>query len=158
MARNGTDLVPTLTAFYNVEKTGYPSAGIPSGGFFYTFSRRYPVVHAQHLEMVGLAHKAGIRIGVGSDIPFENDVRYPQDYYVELGLLKDAGLTDADVFASATRVGAQILKMEDKLGTLEPGKLADILVVGSNPLEDIQNLQDVKLVVADGRVIRDFTK
>ena len=48
--------------------------------------------------------------------------------------------------------------MEDKLGTLEAGKLADILVVGSNPLEDIQNLQDVKLVVADGRVIRDFTK
>ena len=156
MARNGTDFVPTLTAFYNVEKTGYPSAGIPSGGFFYTFARRYPVVHAQHLEMVGLAHKAGIRIGVGSDIPFENDVRYPQDYYVELGLLKDAGLSDEDVFASATRVGAEILKMEDKLGTLEAGKLADILVVGSNPLEDIQNLQDVKLVVADGRVIRDF--
>ena len=157
MARNKTDFVPTLTAFYNVEKTGYPSAGIPSGGFFFTFARRYPVVHAQHLEMVGLAHEAGIRIGVGSDIPFENDVRYPRDYYVELGLLKDAGLTDADVFASATRVGAEILRMEDKLGTLEPGKLADILVVGSNPLEDIQNLQDVRLVVADGRVIRDFT-
>ncbi len=158
MARNKTDFVPTLTAFYNVEKTGYPSAGIPSGGFFYTFARRFPVVHAQHLEMVRLAHEAGIRIGVGSDVPFENDVRYPQDYYVELGLLKDAGLSDEDVFASATRVGAQILKMEDKLGTLEAGKLADILVVGSNPLEDIQNLQDVKLVVADGRVIRDFIK
>ena len=158
MARNKTDLVPTLTAFYNVEKTGYPSAGIPSGGFFYTFSRRYPVVHAQHLEMVGLAHKAGIRIGVGSDIPFENDVRYPEDYYTELRLLKDAGLSDADVFASATRVGAEILRMADKLGTVEAGKLADILVVGSNPLEDIQNLRDVKLVIADGRVIRDFTK
>ena len=92
MARNGTDFVPTLTAFYNVEKTGYPSAGIPSGGFFFTFARRYPVVHEQHLQTVRLAHEAGIRIGVGSDIPFENDVRYPQDYYVELGLLKDAGL------------------------------------------------------------------
>ena len=108
--------------------------------------------------MVRLAHEAGIRIGVGSDVPFENEVRYPQDYYVELGLLKDAGLSDEDVLASATRVGAEILKMEDKLGTLEAGKLADILVVGSNPLEDIQNLQDVKLVVADGRVIRDFTQ
>ena len=43
MARNGTDFVPTLTAFYNVEKTGYPSAGIPSGGFFFTFARRFPV-------------------------------------------------------------------------------------------------------------------
>ncbi len=156
MARNKTDFVPTLTAFYNVEKTGYPSAGIPSGGFFYTFSRRYPVSHAQHLQMVGLAHKAGVRIGVGSDIPFENDVRYPQDYYVELDLLKDAGLSDEDVFASATRVGAEILNMGDKLGTLEAGKLADILVVGANPLADIRNIQDVKLVIADGRVIRDF--
>ena len=156
MARNKTDFVPTLTAFYNVEKTGYPSAGIPSGGFFYTFSRRYPVSHEQHLQMVGLAHKAGIRIGVGSDIPFENDVRYPQDYYVELGLLKDAGLSDEDVFASATRVGAEILNMGDKLGTLEAGKLADILVVGANPLADIGNIQDVKIVIADGRVIRDF--
>ena len=156
MARNKTDFVPTLTAFYNVEKTGYPSAGIPSGGFFYTFARRFPVVHEQHLEMVGLAHKAGIRIGVGSDVPFENDVRYPQDYYVELGLLKDAGLSDEDVFASATRVGAEILNMGDKLGTLEAGKLADILVVGANPLADIGNIQDVKIVIADGRVIRDF--
>ena len=158
MARNGTDLVPTLTAFYNVEKTGYPSAGIPSGGFFFTFSRRFPVSHAQHLETVRLAHAAGIRIGVGTDVPFENDVRYPEDYYTELRLLKDAGLSDADVFASATRVSAEILKMADKLGTVEAGKLADILVVGSNPLEDIQNLRDVKLVIADGRVIRDFTK
>ena len=158
MAGNGTDFVPTLTAFYNVEKTGYPSAGIPSGGFFFTFSRRFPVSHEQHLQTVRLAHEAGIRIGVGSDIPFENDVRYPEDYYTELGLLKDAGLSDADVFASATRVGAEILKMEEKLGTVEAGKLADILVLGSNPLEDIQNVRDVKFVIADGRVIRDFTK
>ena len=156
MARNKTDFVPTLTAFYNVEKTGYPSAGIPSGGFFYTFSRRFPVSHEQHLLTVRLAHEAGIRIGVGSDIPFENDVRYPQDYYVELGLLKDAGLSDEDVFTSATRVGAEILNMGDKLGTLEAGKLADILVVGANPLADIGNIQDVKIVIADGRVIRDF--
>ena len=156
MARNKTDFVPTLTAFYNVVKTGYPSAGIPSGGFFHTFSRRFPVRHEQHLQVVGLAHEAGIRIGVGTDIPFENDVRYPGDYYTELRLLKEAGMSDHDVFASATRVGAEILKMGDKLGTLEVGKLADILVVGSNPLTDIQNIQDVKIVIADGRVIREF--
>ncbi len=154
MARNKTDLVPTLTAFYNVVKTGYPSAGITAGGFYYTMSRRFPVDHDQHTEMVREAHKAGIRIGVGTDIPFENEKRYPNDYYVELGLLKDAGLSDREVFESATRVGAEILRMSDKLGTLEVGKLADVLIVGRNPLDDIQNLRDVKKVIADGKVVR----
>jgi imidazolonepropionase-like amidohydrolase len=154
MAKNDTGFVPTLTAFYNVIATGYPPAGVPPGGFYHTMSRRFPVDHDQHIEMVRLAHEAGVRIGVGTDIPFENERRYPDDYYVELGFLKDAGLSDRDILASATRVGAQILGMSNKLGTLEKGKLADILMVGKNPLSDIQNLRDVRHVIADGRLVR----
>ena len=81
--------------------------------------------------------------------------RYPSDYFVELGLLKKAGLTDAEILASATSVGADILGMEDKLGTLEKGKLADVLVVAANPLRDIQNLRQMRMVIADGRIVRD---
>ncbi len=154
LAKNDTAFVPTLTAFYNVIATGYPPAGVPPGGFYHTMSRRFPIVHDQHIEMVRLAHKAGVRIGVGTDIPFENERRYPNDYYVELGFLKDAGLSDSDILASATRVGAQILGMGNKLGTLEKDKLADILIVGKSPLDDIQNLRDVRHVIADGRLVR----
>jgi imidazolonepropionase-like amidohydrolase len=154
MARNNTAFVPTLTAFYNVIATGYPPAGVPPGGFYHTMSRKFPVVHEQHIEMVRAAHKAGIRIGVGTDIPFENEWRYPEDYYVELGFLKEAGLTDQELLESATRVGAEILGIGDKLGTLEEGKLADILIIGANPIVDIQNLRDVRHVIADGRVVR----
>ena len=117
-------------------------------------SRKFPVVHEQHIEMVRAAHEAGIRIGVGTDIPFENEWRYPEDYYVELGFLKEAGLTDQEVLESATRVGAEILGIGDKLGTLEEGKLADILIIGADPRVDIQNLRDVRHVIADGRVVR----
>jgi imidazolonepropionase-like amidohydrolase len=155
MARHGTAFVPTLTAFYNVIKYGYPPAGIPAGGFYYTNSRRFPVTEENILAPVKKAHKLGIKIGVGSDIPFENEKRYPSDYFTELGLLKKAGMPDADIFASATRVGAEILDMADKLGTLEPGKLADVLVVAANPLDDIANLEEMRLVIADGRVVRD---
>lgn len=154
MAKHRMDFVPTLTAFYNVLTTGYPPAGIHGGGFYHTMSRRFPQDHAQQVDMVRQAHKMGIRIGVGTDIPFENEWRYPSDYYVELGFLKDAGLSDEEVLASATRVGADILGMPDKLGTLEPGKLADLLIVGADPLQDIQNLRDVRTVIANGRKVR----
>lgn len=156
MAEHGTAFVPTLTAFYNVINYGYPPAGIPAGGFYYTNSRRYPVTNENILEPVRKAHELGVKIGVGSDIPFENEKRYPSDYFVELDLLKKAGLSDADVLAAATRVGAEILDMADKLGTLERGKLADVLVVAGNPLDDIENLQRLRLVIADGRVVRDL--
>lgn len=155
MTRRKTAFVPTLTAFYNVVKTGYPAAHIPPGGFYYTMSRRFVVSHDAHLETVRKAHAAGLRIGVGTDIPFEGERRYPSDYFTELKLLRDAGLTNADVLASATRVGADILGMADKLGTVEAGKIADLLVVGANPLSDVLNLRDLRLLVADGRVVRD---
>ena len=154
MAKSGTALVPTITAFYNVLTEGYPSAGIAGGGFHYTMSRRFALDHEQHIDMVRQAHKLGIPIGVGTDIPFENEVRYPGAYYLELGFLKDAGLSNQDILASTTRVGAKILGLGDKLGTLEAGKLADLVILGSNPLEDIQNLQDIRHVLADGRLVR----
>jgi imidazolonepropionase-like amidohydrolase len=153
MVKHGTGFVPTLTAFYNVLEYGYPSAGIPPGGFFHTMSRRFVVDHEQHLRVVRAAHRARVPIGVGTDIPFEVDRRYPEDYYTELKFLKQAGLSDAEVLAAATRVGAQILKLGDRLGTVEPGKLADLVVVGADPLRDIQNLRQVRHVIADGRLI-----
>jgi imidazolonepropionase-like amidohydrolase len=154
MAQHNVGFVPTLTTFYNLITEGYPSVGIPAGGFYYTMARRFPIEHEQHLATVKGAHAAGVRVGVGTDVPIEAERRYPQSYYTELSLLKDAGLSDEEVLAAATRVGAEILRMDDKLGTLEAGKLADILVVGANPLADIQNLREVKLVIADGRIVR----
>lgn len=153
MAKRGTSFVPTLTAFYNVLNYGYPSAGIPPGGFYHTMSRRFVVDHEQHLRVVRAAHRARVPIGVGTDIPFELDRRYPEDYYTELKFLKQAGLSDAEVLAAATRIGAQILKLGDRLGTVEPGKLADLVIVGADPLRDIENLRQVRHVIADGRLI-----
>lgn len=157
MAKRGTSFVPTLTAFYNVLNYGYPSAGIPPGGFYYTMSRRFVVDHEQHLRVVRAAHRAGVSIGVGTDIPFELDRRYPEDYYTELKFLKQAGLSDAEVLAAATRIGAQILKLGDRLGTIEPGKLADLVIVGADPLRDIENLRQVRHVIADGRLVTSKT-
>jgi imidazolonepropionase-like amidohydrolase len=155
MARKKTALVPTLTAFYNPLTHGYPSVGIPAGGFFFTMARRFHLTHQTNLETVRKAHAAGVTLGVGTDIPVENEKRYPADYFTELAFLKDAGLTNAEVLTAATRAGAEILGLGEKLGTLTPGKLADVLVVAGDPLADVQNLQRMRLVIADGIVVRD---
>jgi imidazolonepropionase-like amidohydrolase len=153
MREHGTAFVPTIGAFHNLLTTGYPPAGIPSGGFFHTHSRRFPIDQQAHLARVREAHRAGVPIGVGTDIPFENEKRYPEAYFRELEYLREAGLSNADVLASATRVGAEIMRMGDKLGTIEPGKIADILVVAGNPLDDLSNLRQVRYVIADGDVV-----
>ncbi|WP_188513740.1 amidohydrolase family protein [Blastomonas aquatica] len=153
MKKHGTAFVPTIGAFDNLLTGGYPTAGIPTGGFYHTHSRRFVIDQKEHLGRVAQAYRAGVPIGVGTDIPFENEVRYPDAYFRELAYLSEAGMTNADVLASATRVGADIMKMGDKLGTLEPGKIADILILGANPLDSLENLRDVRYVIADGRLV-----
>jgi imidazolonepropionase-like amidohydrolase len=55
---------------------------------------------------------------------------------------------------AATHDDARILKMDDRLSVIAQGMLADILVVGADPLSDIQNVHDVRFVIADGRLVR----
>jgi imidazolonepropionase-like amidohydrolase len=57
------------------------------------------------------------------------------------------------VLASATRVGADILGMGDKLGTVEAGKIADVIVLAKNPEDDLANLRQLRYVIAAGKVL-----
>lgn len=152
MKRHGTAFVPTIGAFHNLFTTGYETAHIVPGGFYHTFSRRFAIDHQDHLKQITKAYKAGVPVGVGTDIPFENEVRYPDAYFLELGYLKEAGMSNEDVLASATRVGANILKIGDKLGTLEAGKIADIIVLGDDPRVDLAHLRNLHYVIADGKI------
>lgn len=153
MKQHGTAFVPTIGAFDNLLEGGYPTAGIPSGGFYYTHSRRFAIDQQEHLSRVGEAYRAGVRIGVGTDIPFENERRYPDAYFRELDYLRQAGMPNEAILASATRVGAQILRMGDKLGTVEAGKIADLLIIKGDPRDDLSRLREVRYVIADGRIV-----
>ena len=155
MVKNGTAFVPTITAFYNPTKLGYPSAHIPAGAFYYTMSRRFSMTHEDNMATLRKARAAGVKVGIGTDIPFENERRYPSDYFQELRFFKEAGYTNKEILMAATRNGGEILGIPDKLGTLEKGKLADVLVVAGDPLLDIENLRKMRLVIADGRVLRE---
>lgn len=97
-----------------------------------------------------LAVKKGVKFGLGSD-----NVGWPPSYsareFVEyVGL----GMTPMQAIQCGTKVNAEILGREKELGTIEPGKLADIIAVKGDPLKDISELQRVKFVMANGKIIR----
>jgi len=71
--------------------------------------------------------------------------------------LKAQLLTPMEVLISATRTNAELFRMQDRIGTVEPGKHADLLVVNGNPLKDLrilQNLDTLRLIMKAGRVFK----
>lgn len=96
------------------------------------------------------ALKAGVKMALGSDIRPLKDAAL-----LELGLWVRDGATPWQALVAATRNGAAICGMGEQLGTVEPGKIADLIVVGGNPLEDIHNVRRLQLVIKDGRVVSD---
>jgi len=73
----------------------------------------------------------------------------------EIEQMTKAGMTSMQIIVASTLNAAHVSNLESDLGTLEPGKIADILVVSGDPLEDLQALQKVRLVIHEGVVIRD---
>ena len=71
--------------------------------------------------------------------------------------LKGQVLTPMEVLVSATRTNAELFRMQDRIGTVEPGKLADLLVVKGNPLRDLrlfQNLDNLRLIMKGGVIYK----
>ena len=92
---------------------------------------------------------AGGRIIAGTDAPIDP---YGLGFHAELAAYVHAGLTPFQVLQSATISAAQALGLQDEIGTIERGKLADLTFLGANPLEDIHNTRNVKRVMKGGRV------
>ena len=95
-------------------------------------------------------HRKGGIVALGTDVPYQRGSVMPIG---ELELFVEAGFTPAEILICATRNSAMALGMQDELGTLEPGKLADVIVVNGDPLADIHALADVSIVVRDGELI-----
>lgn len=73
----------------------------------------------------------------------------------EIGWMHDAGMTPQQIIIAATKHAAYVCGLEDELGTLEPGKIADLLVVNGDPMQDLGVLQNVRMVVHNGIIIRE---
>jgi imidazolonepropionase-like amidohydrolase len=146
MKEHGTFLVPTIYIgdyYYDVNRE--LRAQERNDDYFKNYRRIF-------LQMVGRAHRAGVKIAVGVDL---GGTQYDPTVSVrELKTLVEAGMTPMEALQAATRVGAELLRWDDRLGTLEPGKLADIIAVPGDPLQDLTTMEHVSFVMLDGKVIK----
>jgi imidazolonepropionase-like amidohydrolase len=103
-----------------------------------------------HEDSFRMALAAGVKIASGSD-------QGPpcQAALLEIECLARCGLGPHGAIIAATRNAAELCRVEDRLGTVEPGKLADLIVVAGDPLEDIHHLRRLLLVIKDGQVVVD---
>jgi imidazolonepropionase-like amidohydrolase len=151
MAEKGTALCPTLSVVGRFREMG--EAALPPGNPNLEAWRQKAVAHAW--DMVGRARRIGVTIICGTDaaMPY---VRHGQNAY-ELEMLVEAGLTPMEALVSATGGAARAIDFDD-IGTLVPGKCADLVMVDGDPLEDVTILQDLRrvpLVLKDGRIVAD---
>jgi len=100
---------------------------------------------------------SNVTLGMGTDSGTPMNF-HTESLWREIKAHVDLGMSPQRAICAATRINAQILGRGDELGTIEPGKLADIIVVRGNPLFDITSLANVEVVIKDGRVYKDARK
>jgi len=145
MKREGIALVPTLIAPYQIGAHGV-AAGIPE-----FMVRKSQAVMPSHVASFQLAVKAGVPVAAGTDAGTPLN---PHGSMVpELELMVKHGMTPLDAIRSATAVAANVLGLGAEVGQVAPGFAADLVAVGGNPLERIEALADIRLVIANGKTI-----
>ena len=102
-------------------------------------------VFQKYVEILGALHRAGVPIVAGTDQGVPG-----YSLYRELELYVQAGFTPMEAIQAATLVPAKVMGLEKEVGTVEPGKRADVIVVSANPLQSISNIRTVEKVVTGG--------
>jgi len=149
MAGHGTFLVPTIIAGKHIVDHG------TAGGIAPHVVRKGEQIGEWHHKSVQMAHKAGVKIAFGTDCgtPFNR----PGENALELGYMVECGLSPSDALQSATRIAADASALSDRIGTLEAGKIADLIVVNGDPLSNITVMAEttaIAYVVKGGKVVR----
>ena len=146
---HGTFLVPTLSAIQSGCEMGR-QGGMPD----YAVEKSLALGEEQK-KTFRKAVQAGVRIAMGTDAgtPFNRHGRNAQ----ELRRMVEFGMTPMQAIEAATRSAATLLGLENEIGTIEAGKLADLILVRSNPLDDIALLQEpanIEWVVQGGQIVK----
>ena len=144
MVEHGTYLVPTMyIGDYYINEA--PDAEAQQK--MVELSKRY---REEFFANIGAAIRAGVKVTVGSDFGGYDPLINAREF----ASLAEAGMTPMQAIQAGTRVAAELLEWEDRVGTLEAGKLADITAVSGDPLEDLSELERVIFVMKGGEVFK----
>jgi imidazolonepropionase-like amidohydrolase len=141
MLERGTFLVPTLVAPRGVIDAAAAGAAVPEAAV-----RKAHEVVDVHRESFSRAVAAGVQVAMGTDsgvTPHGKNLR-------ELALMVDGGMTPAQALVASTSTAARLMRLDDELGTLEPGKRADVVVVAGDPFEFGSLSERIEAVYRDG--------
>ena len=142
----GAFIVPTMVTYEAIYREG-KRYGIGDHQI-----QKIDLARQQSVQGLTYAYRAGCKIGSGSDLL--GDMMSQRAVELEL---KAQVMTPMEVLLSATRVNAELFRMQDKIGSVEPGKYADLLVVAGNPLKNLrvlQNQDSLRLIMKGGRVYK----
>ena len=151
LLKRGAFLVPTLLAPLAVLEIG-EKGGMPEYGLL----KAREVIEI-HSDSISRAQKAGVKIAMGTDagvMPHGTNLR-------EMGLMVNIGMTPMQSIVATTRTAAECLGWEDRVGSLEPGKFADVVIARTDPLKDIRSLENpdnLLVVMKDGKIVKDLRK
>ena len=148
MLERGTYLVATSAAVRNVAARGVEHGLLPD------VHRKACEAVDHHVESFGRAWRAGVNLAMGTDsgVPFTRHGRNLE----ELAHLVEMGLDPMEAIQVSTLGSARLLRLDDRLGSIEEGKLADLVVCDGDPLSDIAVLQDtdrIAWVIKDGETV-----
>jgi imidazolonepropionase-like amidohydrolase len=150
MLDHGTYLVPTLLAPVSVVEIAEAKGTMPEWGV-----RKAKETIEIHRDSIARAFEAGVTIAMGTDagvMPHGTNLR-------ELGLMCSVGMSPMQAIVATTKIAAQCLGWDDRVGTIEAGKLADIVIARTDPLADVRSLENVNnivLVMKDGKIVKDL--
>ena len=148
MVDRGTYLVPTLVAPTGVLEAAEAGASVPEASL-----RKARDVRVAHEDSFARAVAAGVKVAMGTDsavTPHGKNLR-------ELPLMAKGGMTPAQVLVATTRTAAELMGIEGELGTVEPGKRADLVAVDGDPLDLVDLEHRVAAVWQDGRLVAGAT-
>ena len=150
---HGTWYVPTLSISHLTPEQAtndWEQRWVKNRNLAHSLCCRADAASDVHRNGFEKALKAGVKMALGSDIRPLKDAAL-----LELGLWVRDGATPWQAIQAATRNAAALCGVGDSMGTVEVGKTADLIVVGGNPLEDVNNVRRLQLVFKDGRIVTD---
>jgi imidazolonepropionase-like amidohydrolase len=145
MKKHGTYYVPTILAGVTVAERAQEDDYLPE-----IVRPKAAAIGPAIKDTFARAYKAGVKIAFGTD----SGVSAHGDNWREFVLMADAGMPPMTALQSATIEAAKLLRIDDRLGSIEQGKVADIVAVAGDPLEDMSVMGDVRFVMKSGVVYK----